>query len=129
MSAIAKRIEDFAIEMLLTVKTDDATERTDADGSKAESQKVLIYALLMWGFTVLLTWFGELTSNYFFSQDSDSEKHSNEPPAVSGNQDISSDTHQSCNSQSVSSLSIAEAERCLSLYFALCTKVWFYLNI
>lgn len=93
LSAIAKRIEDFAIEMLLTVKTDDATERTDADGSKAESQK-----------------------------DSDSEKHLNEPPAVSGNQDISSDTHQSCNSQSVSSLSIAEAERCLSLYFALCTK-------
>lgn len=66
MSAIAKRIEDFAIEMLLTVKTDDATERTDADGKKAESQKVLIYALLMWGFTVLLTWFGELTSNFFF---------------------------------------------------------------
>ncbi|XP_024187491.1 uncharacterized protein LOC112192134 [Rosa chinensis] len=93
LSAIAKRIEDFAIEMLLTVKTDDATERTDADGSKAESQK-----------------------------DSDSEKHSNEPPAVSGNQDISSDTHQSCNSQSMSPLSIAEAERCLSLYFALCTK-------
>nr|XP_011466471.1 PREDICTED: uncharacterized protein LOC101312467 [Fragaria vesca subsp. vesca] len=92
LSAIAKRIEDFAIEMLLTVKTDDATERTDADGSKVESQK-----------------------------DSESEKLSIEPPAVSGNQDNSSDTHQSGNSQSVS-LSIGEAERCLSLYFALCTK-------
>ncbi|BFG36416.1 hypothetical protein CerSpe_226900 [Prunus speciosa] len=94
LSSIAQRIEDFAIEMLLSVKSGDATERTDAEGSKTESQK-----------------------------DSDLEKHSNEPPSVSGNsKDISSDTHQSCNSQSVSSLSIAEAQRCLSLYFALCTK-------
>ncbi|XP_034219881.1 uncharacterized protein LOC117631058 isoform X3 [Prunus dulcis] len=94
LSSIAQRIEDFAIEMLLSVKCGDATERTDAEGSKTESQK-----------------------------DSDLEKHSNEPPSVSGNsKDISSDTHQSCNSQSVPSLSIAEAQRCLSLYFALCTK-------
>ncbi|XP_062002831.1 uncharacterized protein LOC133720506 isoform X3 [Rosa rugosa] len=50
------------------------------------------------------------------------KKISNEPPAVSGNQDISSDTRQSCNSESMSPLLIAEAERCLSLYFALCTK-------
>ncbi|XP_050380986.1 uncharacterized protein LOC126798167 [Argentina anserina] len=93
LSAIAKQIEDFAIEMLLTVKTDDAIERTDSDGSKVDSQK-----------------------------DSESEKLPNEPPAVSGNQDIASDTHQSCNSPSVSSLSVGEAKRCLSLYFALCTK-------
>lgn len=62
-----------------------------------------------------------------FPQDSEMEIQSNEPPSVSGNsKDISSDTHQSSNSQSVSSLSIAEAQRCLSLYFALCTKVFLY---
>ncbi|RXI01401.1 hypothetical protein DVH24_014750 [Malus domestica] len=72
----------------------DATEKIDAEGSKNELQK-----------------------------DSDSDKHSNGPPSVSGNsKDISSDNHQSCSSQSVSSPSIAEAQRCLSLYFALCTK-------
>ncbi|KAM1442108.1 hypothetical protein ACFX13_010023 [Malus domestica] len=94
LSFIAQRIEDFAIEKLLSLKSCDATEKIDAEGSKYELQK-----------------------------DSDSEKHSNEPPSVSGNsKDISSDNHQSFSSQNVSSLSIAEAQRCLSLYFALCTK-------
>ncbi|TQD87819.1 hypothetical protein C1H46_026671 [Malus baccata] len=94
LSSIAQRIEDFGIEMLLSLKSVDATEKIDAEGSKNELQK-----------------------------DSDSDKHSNEPPSVSGNSiDISSDNHQSCSSQSVSSSSIAEAQRCLSLYFALCTK-------
>ncbi|TQD82394.1 hypothetical protein C1H46_032036 [Malus baccata] len=94
LSFIAQRIEDFAIEKLLSLKSCDATEKIDAEGSKYELQK-----------------------------DSDSEKHSNEPPSVSGNsKDISSDNHQSFSSQNVSSLSITEAQRCLSLYFALCTK-------
>ncbi|XP_068340076.1 uncharacterized protein [Pyrus communis] len=94
LSFIAQRIEDFAIEKLLSLKSCDATEKIDAEGSKNELQK-----------------------------DSDSGKHSNEPPSVSVNsKDISSDNHQSCSSQNVSSLSIAEAQRCLSLYFALCTK-------
>ncbi|KAM1094925.1 hypothetical protein ACFX2B_009738 [Malus domestica] len=94
LSFIAQRIEDFAIEKLLSLNSCDATEKIDAEGSKYELQK-----------------------------DSDSEKHSNEPPSVSGNsKDISSDNHQSFSSQNVSSLSIAEAQRCLSLYFALCTK-------
>lgn len=37
--------------------------------------------------------------------------------------DISADVHHSETSQTVSSLSVPEAQRCMSLYFALCTKV------
>lgn len=37
--------------------------------------------------------------------------------------DISADVHQSETSQSVSSLSVPEAQQSMSLYFALCTKV------
>ncbi|KAL7169640.1 hypothetical protein ACSBR2_034642 [Camellia fascicularis] len=36
--------------------------------------------------------------------------------------DISSDTSQSCVSPNLSSSSLMEAQRCMSLYFALCTK-------
>ncbi|XP_048320157.2 uncharacterized protein LOC107405425 isoform X2 [Ziziphus jujuba] len=94
MSSIAQRIEDFSKETLLSVITADATEATDAEGPITELQK-----------------------------DSDSEKHLNEPRSTSANsKDVSSDTHQSCTSQSVSSFSMAEAQRCMSLYFALCTK-------
>lgn len=50
LSFIAQRIEDFAIEKLLSLKSCDATEKTDAEGSKNELQKVLIFALSMWGF-------------------------------------------------------------------------------
>lgn len=58
-------------------------------------------------------------------QDSDSEMHLNELKSMSANsKDVSSDTHQSCTSQGASSLSVSEAQRCMSLYFALCTKVF-----
>jgi hypothetical protein len=50
--------------------------------------------------------------------------------SVSANsKDISSDTHQSGMCQTVSSLSVSEAQRHMSLYFALCTKVLFYFNL
>ncbi|XP_011006560.1 PREDICTED: uncharacterized protein LOC105112532 isoform X2 [Populus euphratica] len=94
LSSIAQRIEDFAKEKLLSVVNSDATESKDAEGSFSELQK-----------------------------DSILEKPSNEHQSMSAiNKDISSETHQSCTSESVSSLSISEAQRCLSLYFALCTK-------
>lgn len=94
LSSIAQQIEDFAKEKLLSVVNSDATESMDAEGSFTESQK-----------------------------DSILEKPSNEHQSMSAiSKDISSETHQSCTSESVSSLSISEAQRCLSLYFALCTK-------
>ena len=66
---------------------------------------------------------------FWFIQDSDLDKPSLENPSVSSlTKDISSDTHQSCTSQSVSSSSLTEAQRCMSLYFALCTKVSFILS-
>lgn len=57
-------------------------------------------------------------------QDADLEKRSDEHISVSAiSKDISSGTHQSGVSQSTSSVSLQEAQRCMSLYFALCTKV------
>ncbi|KAL4606232.1 hypothetical protein ACB092_09G086800 [Castanea dentata] len=94
ISSIAKQIEDFAKETLLSVISGDATERMDTEGSVTEMQK-----------------------------DSHLEKPADEHPSVSVNsKDISSDTHQSSTCQSVSSLSVSEVQRCMSLYFALCTK-------
>ncbi|XVF55087.1 hypothetical protein PTKIN_Ptkin06aG0008400 [Pterospermum kingtungense] len=94
LSAIAQQIEDFAREMVLSVVNADGTERTDAEGLITESHK-----------------------------DSDSEKPSNEQVSTSSiGKDISADVHQSETSQSASSLSVPEAQQCMSLYFALCTK-------
>ncbi|XP_021289459.1 uncharacterized protein LOC110420462 [Herrania umbratica] len=94
LSSIAQQIEDFAREMLLSVVNGNGVERTDAEGSITEPHK-----------------------------DSDSEKPSNEHQSMSSiGEDISADVHQSETSQSVSSLSVPEAQQSLSLYFALCTK-------
>lgn len=94
IKSIAKQIEDFAKEMLLSVISGDATERTDTEGSVTEMQK-----------------------------DSDLQKPVDEHLSMSVNsKDISSDTHQSSTCQSASSLSVSEVQRCMSLYFALCTK-------
>ncbi|OMO85062.1 hypothetical protein CCACVL1_10448 [Corchorus capsularis] len=94
LPSMAPKIEDFAREMLLSVVNGDGTEGKDAEGSITESHK-----------------------------DSDSEKPSNElQPMSSIGKDISADVHQSETSQSVSSPSVLEAQRCMSLYFALCTK-------
>ena len=43
IKSIAKQIEDFAKEMLLSVISGDATERTDTEGSVTEMQKVLVF--------------------------------------------------------------------------------------
>lgn len=43
LTSIAKQIEDFAKEMLLSVVSDDAMGRIDTEGSVSELQKVLDY--------------------------------------------------------------------------------------
>lgn len=94
LSSIAQQIEDFAQERLLSTINGDGKVKKDAEVSTNGPQK-----------------------------DSDLEKPSNE--LMSGStvgKHISSDIHQSSTSPSMSSLSIPEAQRCMSLYFALCTK-------
>lgn len=95
LSSVAQQIEDFANEMLLSVINGaHATDRTETEGSSTELQK-----------------------------DSNLEKSSDEHSSGSAiAKEIASDTQQSCTSQTISSSSISEAQRCMSLYFALCTK-------
>ena len=42
LSSISQQIEDFAKEMLFSVTSSDVSELTDAEGSIADSQKVLM---------------------------------------------------------------------------------------
>lgn len=94
LSSISPQIEDFAKEKLFSAMSGDASEATDAEGSIADSQK-----------------------------GPDIEKVPNEQSSLSGStKDVSSDNRQSCTSESVSPDSVSEAQRCMSLYFALCTK-------
>ncbi|KAK8576784.1 hypothetical protein V6N13_015215 [Hibiscus sabdariffa] len=94
LPSISQQIEDFAREMLLSAVNIDAAEITDAEGLIIESHK-----------------------------DSELEKPSHEHQSVSSTgKDISAIFHQSETSQSGSSPSVPEAQRCMSLYFALCTK-------
>ncbi|OVA02697.1 Protein of unknown function DUF3453 [Macleaya cordata] len=94
ISSIAQQIEDFASEMLLLVTKGNATEGMDAEGSTTEVQK-----------------------------ETDLEKPPSEQLLAStGTKEISTDTHQSCSTSSMSTSLISEAQRCMSLYFALCTK-------
>ncbi|WVZ16938.1 hypothetical protein V8G54_009920 [Vigna mungo] len=93
LSSISQQIEDFAKEMLISVTSNDVSELTDAEGSVADSQK-----------------------------GPDVEKVSNEQSSLSGSTKDVSDNRQSCTSESVSPESVSEAQRCMSLYFALCTK-------
>ncbi|KAK2656710.1 hypothetical protein Ddye_009762 [Dipteronia dyeriana] len=94
LSSISLQIEDFAKEMLLSIIHGNVAEGMDAEESTTEPQK-----------------------------DSDVEKPSNEHLLVSSiSKDISTDAHQTSTSQSMPSLSTPEAQRCMSLYFALCTK-------
>lgn len=65
----------------------------------------------------------------FFSfpcQGLDVEKLSNEPLSMSGNAKDVSDNSQSGTSEGTSPDSVSKAQRCMSLYFALCTKVFYY---
>ncbi|KAK1562008.1 hypothetical protein Q3G72_004851 [Acer saccharum] len=94
LSSVSQQIEDFAKEMLLSIIHGNVAEGMDAEESTTEPQK-----------------------------DSDVEKPSNEHLLASAiSKDISTDAYQTSTSQSVPSLSIPEAQRCMSLYFALCTK-------
>ncbi|KAE9600841.1 hypothetical protein Lal_00011244 [Lupinus albus] len=93
LSSISQQIEEFAKEMLCSVMSVDAPEVTNAEGSIADSQKGL-----------------------------DIEKLTNEPSSLSGSTKDISDNCQSHTSESTSSVSVSEAQRCMSLYFALCTK-------
>lgn len=43
--------------------------------------------------------------------------------------DSSSEAGQPCTSENIPSASITDAQRCMSLYFALCTKVNHYINL
>lgn len=128
MSSIAQRIEDFAKETLLSVINGETTETLDAEGPISELRKVMLFFCAMWSpikFDFKI-YYGLILTSVFKSnfQDSESEKPFNELPSLSANsKDVSSDTHQSCTSQSGSALSVCEAQRCMSLYFALCTKV------
>ncbi|KAK3018031.1 hypothetical protein RJ639_004521 [Escallonia herrerae] len=95
LSSISQQIEDFAKKMLLSVPmVDQNVEGRDANGSNSELEK-----------------------------DPNLGKPPNERPSVRAiTKDISSDTGQSCISESTSSSSVTEVQRCMSLYFALCTK-------
>ncbi|XP_057458504.1 uncharacterized protein LOC130749200 isoform X2 [Lotus japonicus] len=91
---ISQKIEDFAKEMLFRVMSGDASEATEAEGSIAVSQN-----------------------------GPDVEKLPEEPSSLSGSsKDVSSDNHQPCTSDNAVPDSVSESQRCMSLYFALCTK-------
>lgn len=92
LSSISKEIEDFAKEMVFSVMSSDASEATD-EGSVADSQK-----------------------------GPDVEKVTNEPLSLSGSTKDVSDNRQSSTSEGTSPLSVSEAQRGMSLFFALCTK-------
>ncbi|KAG5550558.1 hypothetical protein RHGRI_015500 [Rhododendron griersonianum] len=93
LSSIAQQIEDFGKEMLYAISHGDHTiDRVDGNGSELQ-------------------------------KDSNLEKPSAEQLSLeSVTKNISSDTSESCISQKMSSSSLTDAQRCMSLYFALCTK-------
>ncbi|XP_062095189.1 uncharacterized protein LOC133801071 isoform X2 [Humulus lupulus] len=94
LSSVAQSIEDFAREMLLSVINSDSSDKLGAEGPITERTK-----------------------------DPDSERSLNELQSMSTNsKDVPSDTHQSSTSPGASSFMVSEAQRCMSLYFALCTK-------
>ncbi|GFY82372.1 HEAT repeat-containing protein [Actinidia rufa] len=93
LSSIAQQIEDFAKEMVHSVSNGDhAMDKIDGEGSELQKD-----ANFDKPSTQLLS-LGAMAKN------------------------ISLDTSQSCISQNISSSSLTEAQRCMSLYFALCTK-------
>ncbi|KAL5710209.1 hypothetical protein ACHQM5_020801 [Ranunculus cassubicifolius] len=88
ISGITQQIEDFASEMLLSVKNSQDTDGMDDQEATTAVPK-----------------------------DCDLEK----PPSETAPNEMSSGTRQSCSPPGTSS-SISEAQRRMSLYFALCTK-------
>ncbi|KAK6943497.1 hypothetical protein RJ641_024599 [Dillenia turbinata] len=95
MSSIAQQIEDFAKEMLLLVTNIvDSTDVMNAEVSTTEPEKDLNLER-------------QLSENSL---------------ACSAAKDITSDNQQTYTSQNMSSSLLHEAQRCMSFYFALCTK-------
>lgn len=90
--SITQNIEDFAMEMLVPTTSADHT----ADRIDAEG------------------------SNSESQKESNLERPSNE--CLSKSAITKDDTHQLNESESISSSSVIEMQRCMSLYFALCTK-------
>ncbi|MCL7032904.1 hypothetical protein MKW94_018386 [Papaver nudicaule] len=94
ISSIAQQIEDFANEMLFSVTKGNATEGTDTEGPTSQVIK-----------------------------DVDVEKPSNDQLLPkTGVEEVSSDIHQPCSTSKTPANLISDAQRCMSLYFALCTK-------
>ncbi|KAK6943128.1 Symplekin/Pta1, N-terminal [Dillenia turbinata] len=95
MSSIAQQIEDFAKEMLLSVaNVSDSTDVTNAEVSATEPEK-------------------DLNLERSPSENSLASAAAN---------DNASDNQQTYASQNMSSSLLYEAQRCMSLFFALCTK-------
>ncbi|GAB4857346.1 hypothetical protein Ancab_015254 [Ancistrocladus abbreviatus] len=94
LSSIALKIEEFANEMLLSVAK-DVGNAAASDAAKSANQ---------------------------LQKNSDTEISSNEQPSASAMTKDHSDSVPSSTSGTISSTSISEARRCMSLYFALCTK-------
>ncbi|KAH6836652.1 HEAT repeat-containing protein [Perilla frutescens var. hirtella] len=92
LSSISGKIEDFAKEMLLSVVTDDQV----ATAKEADGTHT------------------ELQK--------DENPSSENQPGSSATKEISPDGHQISASESISSRTVADVQRCMSLYFALCTK-------
>ncbi|KAL3536521.1 hypothetical protein ACH5RR_004982 [Cinchona calisaya] len=94
LPSMSRQIEAFAQEMLVSAaNSNPATESNDADGANAEFK------------------------------DSDVGKPSNELSAIgASSKELSSATDQLAVSESISSSLLAEGQRFMALYFALCTK-------
>ncbi|KAL0375339.1 UNVERIFIED_CONTAM: Symplekin [Sesamum radiatum] len=92
LSSISKKIEDFAKEMLLSVVGDNQIE--------LEKEADGIHAELQ----------------------KDENPSSEKQPVSLAVKEISVGSHQNSASESIPSSMIAEVQRCMSLYFALCTK-------
>ncbi|OWM81734.1 uncharacterized protein LOC116195754 [Punica granatum] len=93
LSSISQQIEDFAKDTLLSVTSSVASDKVENERSHAESLKDSVI---------------ERGPEEHLIGDSSAK-------------DVSSDTHQSSNIESLSN-AVSEAHRCMSLYFALCTK-------
>ncbi|KAK4748216.1 hypothetical protein SAY87_014802 [Trapa incisa] len=93
LSCICQQIEDFAKETLLSVSNSVLSDKMEHENSKTKSLKISLLEKV-------------------------SEENLVGDPGV---KDIQSDAHQSSTMGSMSD-SISEAQRCTSLYFALCTK-------
>ncbi|RZC79265.1 hypothetical protein C5167_003528 [Papaver somniferum] len=97
---MAQQIEDFGREMLLWVTKRNATEGLDAEGPTPEAQKV--------------TFISNIVKMYPVGQRLQTELMMLQIPI----------THQPCSTSNTPTSLIFEAQRRMSLYFALCTELF-----